>query len=65
MEYVGVFLFGVAVTALVVAACVLIVFGIITERRDREKLEADNPEGIFLSVDLPHESICDLGSFHD
>ena len=40
MEYVGIFLFGIVVTAIVIAACFLIVFGIITEKQEREKLEA-------------------------
>ncbi len=40
MEYVGIFIFGIAVSAIVIAACFLIVFGIITEKQEREKLEA-------------------------
>jgi hypothetical protein len=40
MENVGIFIFGLAITAIVIAACGLIVYGIITERREREKLEA-------------------------
>lgn len=40
MEYVGIFLFGIVVTAIVIAACFLIIFGIITEKQEREKLEA-------------------------
>ncbi len=41
MEYIGVFLYGIAITVLVAAACASIVFGIITEKRDRERLEAE------------------------
>jgi hypothetical protein len=40
MEYVGIFIFGLAITAIVAAACFIIVYGIVTERREREKLEA-------------------------
>ena len=40
MEYVGIFLFGIVVSAIVVAACFLIVFGIVTEKQEREELEA-------------------------
>jgi len=40
MEYVGIFIFGVAVSTIVIAACSIIVFGIITEKQEREKLEA-------------------------
>ncbi len=40
MEYVGIFLFGIVVTAIVITACFLIVFGIITEKQEREELEA-------------------------
>lgn len=40
MEYVGIFLFGIVVTAIVFFACFLIIFGIITEKQEREKLEA-------------------------
>lgn len=40
MEYVGIFIFGLAITAIVTMACGIIVYGIITERREREKLEA-------------------------
>ncbi len=40
MEYVGIFLFGIVVTAIVFLACFLIIFGIITEKQEREKLEA-------------------------
>lgn len=50
MENIGIFIFGLAITAIVMTACGLIVYGIITERREREKLEAqlqadgDTPE---------------------
>lgn len=40
MQYVGIFLFGVVVSAVVIAACFLIIFGIITEKQEREELEA-------------------------
>jgi hypothetical protein len=40
MEYVGIFIFGLVMTAIVMTACGLIAYGIITERREREKLEA-------------------------
>jgi hypothetical protein len=40
MENVGIFIFGLVITAIVMTACGLIVYGIITERREREKLEA-------------------------
>lgn len=43
MNSVGIFIFGLFVTAIVTAACVLIVYGIITERREREQL-ADSRE---------------------
>ncbi len=44
MEYAGVFVFGVAITAIVFAACGLIVYGIVTERQDREQLEAEQAQ---------------------
>ena len=40
MEYVGIFIFGLVMSAIVMTACGLIAYGIITERREREKLEA-------------------------
>jgi hypothetical protein len=41
MSSVGIFVFGVFVTTIVVAACWLIAWGIVTERRDRRRLEAE------------------------
>ena len=46
MESVGIFIFGLFITAIVAAACALIVYGIITERREREELgESRTSEG--------------------
>ncbi len=45
MEYLGIFLFGIVITAIVLAACGLIVYGIFTERREREALEAEQAAG--------------------
>ena len=45
MESVGIFIFGLFITAIVAAACGLIVYGIVTERREREELaESRTPE---------------------
>jgi hypothetical protein len=44
MNSAGIFVFGVLVTAIVIAACWLIAWGIVTERRDRLALEADQRE---------------------
>jgi amino acid permease len=41
MEYAGIFIFGLVITAIVFAACGLIVYGIVTERQERELLEAE------------------------
>jgi hypothetical protein len=41
VEYAGIFVFGLAITAIVFSACGLIVYGIFTERQDRELLEAE------------------------
>lgn len=41
MQYAGIFIFGVAITGIVFAACGLIVYGIVTERQERELLEAE------------------------
>jgi hypothetical protein len=38
MNAVGIFIFGLFVTGIVSAACALIVWGIIAERRERESL---------------------------
>lgn len=38
MSLVGIFIFGLFVTGIVSAACGLIVYGIITERRERDEL---------------------------
>lgn len=51
MEYVGIFLFGVVVTAIVITACFVIVFGIITEKQDREKLEAQQAADLAADTD--------------
>lgn len=40
MNEIGIFLFGLAVFSLVGAACVLIGWGMITERRDRAETDA-------------------------
>ena len=46
MESVGIFIFGLFITAIVAAACGLIVYGIITERSEREELgESRTSEG--------------------
>jgi hypothetical protein len=46
MESVGIFIFGLFITAIVAAACGLIIYGIITERREREELgESRTSEG--------------------
>ena len=46
MESVGIFIFGLFITAIVAAACGLIVYGIISERREREELgESRTSEG--------------------
>ena len=45
MESVGIFIFGLFITGIVTAACALIVYGIVTERREREELaESRVPE---------------------
>lgn len=41
MQYAGIFVFGVLITMIVFVACGLIVYGIFTERREREELEAE------------------------
>ena len=41
MEYAGIFAFGLVITMIVFAACGLIVYGIVTERQEREQLEAE------------------------
>jgi amino acid permease len=41
VEYAGIFIFGLVITSIVFAACGLIVYGIVTERRERELLEAE------------------------
>ena len=38
MNAVGIFIFGLFITGIVSAACGLIVFGIISERRERDEL---------------------------
>jgi hypothetical protein len=38
MSLVGIFIFGLFITGIVSAACGLIVFGIISERRERDEL---------------------------
>jgi hypothetical protein len=40
MNAAGIFIFGVVVFAVVAAACGLIVYGIVAERRERRSLEA-------------------------
>lgn len=40
MNSVAIFLYGLAVTAIVGAACYLVVRGIIEDRRDREQIDA-------------------------
>jgi hypothetical protein len=42
----GIFIFGMAVFAIVGAACWLIAYGILEERRDRESLEARQAEAL-------------------
>lgn len=38
MESVGIFIFGLFITAIVTAACGLIIYGLVSERREREEL---------------------------
>ncbi len=45
MNAVGIFIFGLFVTGIVTAACVLIVYGIIAERREREDLAESRESG--------------------
>ena len=46
MEAVGIFIFGLFITGIVTAACGLIVYGLVTERREREELgESRTTEG--------------------
>jgi hypothetical protein len=51
VEYAGIFVFGLAITAIVFAACGLIVYGIVTERREREALEAEQRKGDPLTAE--------------
>lgn len=45
MESVGIFIFGLFITGIVTAACGLIVYGFISERREREELaESRKPD---------------------
>ncbi|MEX1219224.1 MAG: hypothetical protein WEB05_02425 [Solirubrobacterales bacterium] len=39
MTAVGIFIFGLFITAIVSTACALIVWGIVSERRERDELE--------------------------
>lgn len=41
MSDLAIFIYGLLVTAIVAAACILIVWGIVQERRDREGMEVD------------------------
>ena len=41
----GIFIFGLFITAIVATACALIVYGIITERREREDLAESRDPG--------------------
>jgi len=46
MSLVGIFIFGLFITGIVTAACGLIVYGLVTERREREELgESRTTEG--------------------
>lgn len=45
MNAVGIFIFGLFITAIVASACALIVYGIITERREREALAESREPG--------------------
>lgn len=40
MSEIAIFIYGLAVFSIVSAACLLIVWGIVQERRDRERLDA-------------------------
>jgi hypothetical protein len=46
MNAAGIFIFGVFVFAFVAAACVLIAYGIVAERRDRQALEAEQARAL-------------------
>jgi hypothetical protein len=46
MNAAGIFIFGVFVFAFVAAACVLIAYGIVAERRDRQALEAEQAQAL-------------------
>ncbi len=45
MSLVGIFIFGLFITGIVSAACGLIVFGIISERRERDELGESRVSG--------------------
>jgi hypothetical protein len=45
MNAVGIFIFGLFITAIVATACALIVYGIIAERREREDLAESRDPG--------------------
>lgn len=44
MSSAGIFIYGVVVFAVVAVACGLIAYGIVTERRDRRALEAEQAD---------------------
>jgi hypothetical protein len=62
VDDVGVFLFGLAVTALVAAACFLIIAGIREERRDRAGLERETNRDLGLDPDAPPSATRDDAS---
>lgn len=56
MQDVGIFLFGLTVTLIVLLACALIVVGIREERRDREELERATGRDLGLNADAPRST---------
>lgn len=63
MENVGIFLFGIAVTTLVALAASLIVWGFITERRDRMQLEAEQASrGVGPKARTPRSETTEAGT---
>ena len=47
---IGIFIFGIFITAIVAAACLLIITGIREDRAAREQLSADSGEDVKLSL---------------
>ncbi len=51
MNSAGIFVFGLLVFALVAAACWLIAYGIVAERRDRRRLEREQAPALAAARD--------------